>query len=103
MWKVSGALVGAGFLLAAMTVAPAGAAVELKEVGDEVAVGKNAVGEDCKLRLMAMALADEASTSHPVSWAPFVLVGDGGSIGPPSSPPTPLPTSGGRGASGAGR
>jgi len=31
------------------------------------------------LRRSQLALADAAATSHPVFWAPFVLVGDGGS------------------------
>ncbi|MBP1776321.1 MAG: hypothetical protein H6Q86_2331, partial [candidate division NC10 bacterium] len=31
------------------------------------------------LRRSQLALADTAATSHPVFWAPFVLVGDGGS------------------------
>jgi CHAT domain-containing protein len=60
------------------------------------------------LRRSQLVLLNQRATAHPFFWAPFVLVGDGGgagvaSIGSPSSPPTPLPTSGGRGASTPGR
>ena len=34
------------------------------------------------LRRSQLALASDKGTSHPFFWAPFVLVGDGGPVGP---------------------
>jgi CHAT domain-containing protein len=41
-----------------------------------------AAGRAEALRRAQLALANDPSTSHPFFWAPFVLVGDGGPLGP---------------------
>ena len=48
-----GALILSGLVTAAAAHAQA-KALELKEVGDEVAVGVNATGEPCKIRLVRL-------------------------------------------------
>ena len=37
-----------------------------------------AVGRAAALRTAQLKLLDDAATSHPSFWAPFILVGDGG-------------------------
>jgi len=45
-------------------------------IGDYAKRGKE--GKAAALQRAQLALLANAATSHPVYWAPFVLVGDGG-------------------------